>query len=81
MGNALSLIHLPAQSGKTRKMTELINRWKNLIEYTSNSADRLFEESINVIFTSNTKLLTRQTASRVHAEVDNDLEQDKDCTS
>jgi hypothetical protein len=59
-------------------MTELINRWKNLIEYTSNSADRLFEESINVIFTSNTKLLTRQTASRVHAEVDNDLEQDKD---
>jgi hypothetical protein len=23
MGNALSLIHLPAQSGKTRKMTEL----------------------------------------------------------
>lgn len=66
MGQLLSIIHLPAQSGKTRKMTELINRWKHLIDYTGDSTD-----NINVIFTSNTKLLTKQTASRIHAEVDN----------
>jgi len=61
----LSLIHLPAQSGKTRKMTELINRWKHLIDYTGNSSD-----SINVIFTSNTKLLTKQTEERIKKDVD-----------
>jgi hypothetical protein len=66
MGSSLSVIHLPAQSGKTRKMTELINRWKHLIDYTGNSSD-----NINVIFTSNTKLLTKQTASRIKTEVDN----------
>jgi hypothetical protein len=65
MGSSLSLIHLPAQSGKTRKMTELINRWKHLIDYTGNSTD-----TINVIFTSNTKLLTKQTAGRIKKEVD-----------
>ena len=66
MGSSLSLIHLPAQSGKTRKMTELINRWKQIIDYTGNSTD-----SINVIFTSNTKLLTKQTAGRIQTDVDN----------
>lgn len=65
MGQILSLIHLPAQSGKTRKMTDLINKWKHLIDYTGNSTD-----SINVIFTSNTKLLTKQTAGRIKKEVD-----------
>jgi hypothetical protein len=66
MGSSLSLIHLPAQSGKTRKMTELINKWKQIIDYTGNSTD-----SINVIFTSNTKLLTKQTAGRIQTDVDN----------
>ena len=65
MGQILSLIHLPAQSGKTRKMTDLINKWKHLIDFTGNSRD-----SINVIFTSNTKLLTKQTAGRIKKEVD-----------
>ena len=64
----MSLIHLPAQSGKTRKMTELINRWKHLIDYTGNSTD-----TINVIFTSNTKLLTKQTAGRIKKEVDDEV--------
>lgn len=78
MGSSLSLIHLPAQSGKTRKMTDLINRWKHLIDYTGNSTD-----SINVIFTSNTKLLTKQTAGRIKKEVDDasqisDLSDDED---
>lgn len=65
MGQILSLIHLPAQSGKTRKMTDLINKWKHLIDYTGNNTD-----SINIIFTSNTKLLTKQTASRIKKDVD-----------
>jgi hypothetical protein len=47
-------------------MTELINRWKQIIDYTGNSTD-----SINVIFTSNTKLLTKQTAGRIQTDVDN----------
>jgi hypothetical protein len=69
MGSTISLIHLPAQSGKTRKMTELINKWKNLIDlngdFTGTSS-----ENINIIFTSNTKLLTKQTANRIHQDVD-----------
>ena len=78
MGSSLSLIHLPAQSGKTRKMTELINRWKHLINYTGNGTG-----DVNFIFTSNTKLLTKQTAGRIHTEVDkytemSDLSSDDD---
>ena len=65
MGSSLSLIHLPAQSGKTRKMTELINKWKRIIDFTDNSSG-----NINIIFTSNTKLLTKQTKGRIHNEVD-----------
>jgi hypothetical protein len=65
MGSSLSLIHLPAQSGKTRKMTELINKWKRIIDLTDNSSG-----NINIIFTSNTKLLTKQTTGRIHNEVD-----------
>ena len=67
MGSSLSIIHLPAQSGKTSKMTGLINRWNHIIDY--NTGNR--SESINIIFTSNTKLLTKQTASRIQKEVDN----------
>jgi hypothetical protein len=65
MGSSLSLIHLPAQSGKTRKMTDLQNKWNHLFDYTGNHKD-----SINVVFTSNTKLLTKQTASRIKKDVD-----------
>lgn len=68
MGSSLSLIHLPAQSGKTRKMTELINKWNNLIGFAGNSTN-----DINIIFTSNTKLLTKQTASRIHNDVDSEI--------
>lgn len=68
MGNHISIIHLPAQSGKTRKMTELINRWNSLCEEFSGK-DATGNE-INIIFTSNTKLLSKQTANRIHNEVD-----------
>jgi hypothetical protein len=67
MGNITSIIHLPAQSGKTRKMTELINRWKNIMSISESSSS-----NINIIFTSNTKLLAKQTEKRIHDEVDVD---------
>ncbi len=66
MGSNLSLIHLPAQSGKTRKITELINKWNLLISSSTSSDDK----NLNIIFTSNTKLLTKQTASRIRSAVD-----------
>lgn len=75
MGSSLSLIHLPAQSGKTRKMTELINRWNLITDLSGNSSDCL-----NVIFTSNTKLLTKQTAGRIVSDVD-DVSQISDLSS
>jgi hypothetical protein len=75
MGSSLSLIHLPAQSGKTRKMTELINRWNLITDLSGNSSDCL-----NVIFTSNTKLLTKQTAGRITTDVD-DVSQISDLSS
>jgi hypothetical protein len=68
MGPKLSVINLPAQSGKTRKMTELINKWK---QKTSTHRDNTQGNCLNCIFTSNNKLLAKQTASRIHSEVDN----------
>lgn len=67
MEKITSIIHLPAQSGKTRKMTELINRWKNIMSISESSSS-----NINIIFTSNTKLLAKQTEKRIHDEVDVD---------
>lgn len=67
MGNLTSIIHLPAQSGKTRKMTELINKWKTIMSISESSSS-----NINIIFTSNTKLLAKQTEKRIHDEVDVD---------
>ena len=65
MGNNLSLIHLPAQSGKTRKMTDLIQKWRGVI------AHEQMQHNVNIIFTSNTKLLAKQTEKRVIDTVDN----------
>lgn len=66
MGNVMTpqLIHLPAQSGKTRKMTELINKWSGFINEFGHT------NSLNVVFTSNTKILTKQTANRIINDVD-----------
>ena len=65
MGTNVSVINLPAQSGKTKKMTDLINRWKQII-----SEDGIANNCLNVIFTSNNKLLTKQTAGRIQSDVD-----------
>lgn len=64
MGNNLSLIHLPAQSGKTRKMTDLIQKWRGIM------AQEKIENNINIVFTSNTKLLAKQTHKRVSEAID-----------
>ena len=75
MGNITSIIHLPAQSGKTRKMTELINKWKTIMSISESSSS-----NINIIFTSNTKLLAKQTEKRIHDEVDVDVDKSATCS-
>ena len=67
MGSTLSLIHLPAQSGKTGKMTDLMNKWNQLAMVQADGTNNL-----NVIFTSNTKLLTKQTQGRIATDVECD---------
>ena len=59
MREIITIMHLPAQSGKTRKMTELMNRWDSIISVEGNTSH------INIVFTSNSKLLTKQTMKRV----------------
>jgi hypothetical protein len=59
MREIITIMHLPAQSGKTRKMTELMNRWDSIISVEGNTTH------INIVFTSNSKLLTKQTMKRV----------------
>ena len=64
MGSSLTLIQLPAQSGKTRKMTDLINKWNSTFNISK-------PNDLNIIFTSNTKLLNKQTHKRIVKDVDN----------
>lgn len=71
MGSSLTLIQLPAQSGKTRKMTDLINKWNSTFNI-SKACD------LNIIFTSNTKLLNKQTHKRIIRDVDNYSESSSD---
>lgn len=65
MGQELSIMSLPAQSGKTRKATELMNKWNGLIQ-TSECKNK----HINIVLTSNNKVLVKQTAKRIEQEVD-----------
>lgn len=59
----IEIIHLPAQSGKTRKMTELMNRWA--LEKYDGKQDK---NEVNVVFTANTKILNKQTGRRVEQD-------------
>ena len=70
MGSFITLMHLPAQSGKTRKMTDLINKWNTQIEEQQSSSD------MNLIFTSNTKLLVKQCRVRVEKDCENTEDSD-----
>jgi hypothetical protein len=67
MGSTLSLIHLPAQSGKTGKMTDIMNKLNQLAMVQPGGTNNL-----NVIFTSNTKILTKQTQGRIASDVKSD---------
>jgi hypothetical protein len=71
MGSSLTLIQLPAQSGKTRKMTDLINKWNSTFNISKSN-------DLNIIFTSNTKLLNKQTQKRIAQDVDNCSSSDDD---
>lgn len=59
MGQNLSLMHLPAQSGKTRRMIELINHWNAPPHTTS-----VETKPINIVFVDNNLLLALQTHRR-----------------
>lgn len=59
MGQNLSLMHLPAQSGKTSRMIELINKWNAPPHTTS-----VETKPINIVFVDNNLLLALQTHRR-----------------
>ena len=84
MGNNLSLIHLPAQSGKTRKMIELMKEWKRKKEEErychewGNESDDKGDGIVNFIFTTNTKLLAKQTHKRISESYDDIVPDESD---
>ena len=65
MGQELSIMSLPAQSGKTRKATELMNKWNGLIRTSGCQTNH-----INIVLTSNNQVLVKQSAKRIKQEVD-----------
>ena len=67
MRELITIMHLPAQSGKTRRMTDLMNRWDSILSVEGNQ-----DNHINIVFTSNSKLLTKQTMKRVVAATEAD---------
>lgn len=69
MGNSLSTkcLYLPAQSGKTRKVEEIIREMQEF--------SKLFDQTdINVIISANNKLLVRQTTTRMANDLATDSE-------
>lgn len=61
--NHTTLLQLPAQSGKTRKATDLMNKWNEMFSALKQ------DTNVNIVFTSNNKLLTNQTAKRLKTDV------------
>jgi hypothetical protein len=61
--NNTTLLQLPAQSGKTRKATDLMNKWNEMFSALNQ------QSNVNIVFTSNNKLLTNQTAKRLQTDV------------
>jgi hypothetical protein len=60
MGQILSIMQLPAQSGKTRKSTELMNRWNKIFEAFGNNC-----KQVNIALTNNNQILAKQFAKRI----------------
>jgi hypothetical protein len=75
MNSKITIMHLPAQSGKTRKMTDLMNRWDSILEVEGNQKNH-----INIVFTSNSKLLTKQTMKRVLSATAIDMDDSTEST-
>ena len=70
MGTAnskLKLLVLPAQSGKTRKVEEEIEKYKLLNELFGNDDD------INIVISANNRTLVRQTATRFETDLGDEV--------
>ncbi len=61
---------LPGQSGKTRKVEELIKKYSGMSQVTSGSD----ENDINIIFCSNNRALVKQTEARMASNLFDDSE-------
>lgn len=64
----LKCLYLPAQSGKTRKMEELIKYYKNIHECFGNG-------DINIVISANNILLVEQTKKRMNTDLATDSEE------
>jgi len=62
----LRAMHLPPQSGKTRKMVDVINRLNECIRIAGDEPETA---GINVIVTSNNCLLVDQTSKRLNSDI------------
>lgn len=75
MGNyksKLKCLILPAQSGKTRKVEDLITRFNRINELFGNNDD------VNIWISANNKLLVHQTTSRIRKDLCSSSSTDSD---
>lgn len=68
----VSCLWLPAQSGKTKKMTELIDMYRNLIETEQDCIEEEKDNFFNIIICSNNVLLVNQTQKRMKDDLYSD---------
>ena len=68
MGNKLSCLYLPAQSGKTRKVEDLITHYKNIHECFGDG-------DVNIVISANNIILVEQTKKRMQADLATDSEE------
>ena len=68
MGNNLSCLIMPAQSGKTRKVEDLITHCKNIHECFGDG-------DVNIVISANNILLVEQTKKRMKADLATDSEE------
>ena len=62
IGSKLKCLFLPAQSGKTRKMEDLIKYYKEIHEYFGDG-------DVNIIISANNRLLVEQTKVRMQKDL------------
>jgi hypothetical protein len=72
MGNTnAQCMQLPAQSGKTRKMEELITKYKQLEEVFDETEEE--KACVNIIISDNNKILVQQTNARIEKDLGEDV--------